>query len=46
MLCIANTRRITLQSGSLVHNTMPSGRFGCAIPRPFLRAKLLNFQLL
>ena len=30
MLCIANTRRIVLQSCSLVHNTASSGHFGCA----------------
>ena len=39
MLCIANTRLIVLQSSSLVHSTKPSGHFGLAIRRPFLRAK-------
>ena len=33
MLCIANTRRIVLQSRSLVHNTTSSGHFGRAIRR-------------
>ena len=38
-----NTRRIVLQSCSLVHNTTSSGHFGRAIRRPFLRAKSHNF---
>ena len=46
MLCLANTRRIVLQSRSLVHNTTSSGHFGRAIRRPFLRAKSHNFQTL
>ena len=42
-LCLANTRHIILQSRSLVRNTTLSGH---AIQRPFLRAKLHNFQAL
>ena len=42
-LCLANTRHIILQSRSLVRNTTLSGH---AIQRPFLTAKLHNFQAL
>ena len=44
MLCIANTRRIVLQSRSLVHNTASSGHFGCAIRRPFLEQNPTIFR--
>ena len=46
MLCIAKTRRIVLQSRSLVHNTTSSGHFGCAIRGPFLGVKSHDFQVL
>ena len=43
MLCIANTRRIVLQSRSLVHNTTSSGHFGRAIRTIFRCYKIANF---
>ena len=44
MSCIANTRRIVLQSCSLVHNTTSSGHFGRAIRRPFFESKITPFS--
>ena len=41
MLCMASTRCIALQ-----HCITSSGHFGCTIRRPFLGAKLHNFQVL
>ena len=44
MLCVANTRRIVLQSRSLVHNTTSSRHFGRAYSKTIFESKITQFS--